>query len=155
MRLKNATFAAGCFWGVEHAFLQIDGVTDAVCGYTGGHYENPTYQDVCSGQTGHAEAVELTFDADRISYKELVEAFWQMHDPTTLNQQGPDVGSQYRSAIYYHSSEQEAAALDSRDDVQERLLDSIVTEIEPVAKFWRAEDYHQEYFEKRGIAVCR
>ena len=155
MRLQKATFAAGCFWGVEHAFRQIDGVTDATCGYTGGHYEDPTYQDVCSGQTGHAEAVELTFDADRISYKELLEAFWQMHDATTLNRQDPDVGSQYRSAIYYHSPEQEAAALESRDEVQEQLLDSIVTEIEPAARFWRAEDYHQEYFEKRGIAVCR
>lgn len=155
MRLEKATFAAGCFWGVEHAFRQIDGVTDATCGYTGGHFENPTYEDVCLGQTGHAEAVQLTFDADRIGYKQLVEAFWQMHDPTTLNRQGPDVGSQYRSAIYYDSPEQQATALQSRDEAQEQLLDSIVTEIEPAAKFWPAEDYHQQYFEKRGIAVCR
>jgi peptide-methionine (S)-S-oxide reductase len=155
VRLEKATFAAGCFWGVERTFRQIDGVTDAACGYTGGHYENPTYQDVCSGQTGHAEAVQLTFDADRTSYKELLEAFWQMHDPTTLNRQGPDVGSQYRSAIYYDSPEQHATSLASRDEAQEQLLDSIVTEIEPVAKFWRAEDCHQEYFEKRGIAICR
>lgn len=155
MRLEKATFAAGCFWGVEHAFRQIEGVTGATCGYTGGHYENPTYEDVCSGQTGHAEAVELTFDADRISYEELLKAFWQMHDATTLNRQGPDVGSQYRSAIYYDSPEQQATALESRDEAQEQLLDSIVTEIEPAAKFWPAEDYHQQYFEKRGIAVCR
>jgi len=155
VRLEKATFAAGCFWGVEHAFRQVDGVTDATCGYTGGHFQNPTYQDVCSGQTGHCEAVELAFDADRISYRELVEAFWQMHDPTTLNRQGPDVGSQYRSAIYYHSPEQQAAALESRDEAQEQLLDSIVTEIEPAAKFWPAEDFHQQYFEKRGIAVCQ
>ena len=155
MRLEKATFAAGCFWGVEHAFRQIDGVTGATCGYTGGHYENPTYEDVCSGQTGHAEAVELTFDADRISYEELLKAFWQMHDATTPDRQGPDVGSQYRSAIYYDSPEQQAAALESRDEAQEQLLDSIVTEIEPAAKFWPAEDCHQQYFEKRGIAVCR
>jgi peptide-methionine (S)-S-oxide reductase len=154
VRLEKATFAAGCFWGVERAFRQIDGITDASCGYTGGHYENPSYQDVCSGQTGHAEAVELTFDADRISYKELLEAFWQMHDATTPDRQGPDVGSQYRSAIYYHSPEQQATALESRDEAQEQLLDSIVTEIEPAEKVWRAEDHHQQYFEKRGIAVC-
>jgi peptide-methionine (S)-S-oxide reductase len=154
VRLEKATFAAGCFWGVEHAFRQIEGVTDARCGYTGGHYENPTYQDVCSGQTGHAEAVELEFDADRISYEELVKAFWRMHDSTTLNRQGPDMGSQYRSAIYCHSPEQQATALASRDEAQEQLLDSIVTEIGPAAKFWPAEDYHQQYFEKRGIAVC-
>jgi peptide-methionine (S)-S-oxide reductase len=154
LQLEKATFAAGCFWGVEHAFRQIEGVTNATCGYTGGHNENPTYQDVCSDQTGHAEAVELEFDADRISYKDLVKAFWQMHDATTLNRQGPDVGSQYRSAIYYHSPEQQATALESRDRTQKRLLDPIVTEIVPAAKFWPAEDYHQQYFEKRGIAVC-
>jgi peptide-methionine (S)-S-oxide reductase len=139
---------------VEHAFRQIEGVTDAMCGYTGGHHQNPTYEDVCSGQTGHAEAVELTFDADRISYKQLVEAFWQMHDPTSLNQQGPDVGSQYRSAIYCHTPEQLSTASESRDEAQEQLLDPIVTEIVSAEKFWPAEDYHQRYFEKRGIAVC-
>lgn len=154
MRLEKATFAAGCFWGVEHAFRQIPGVTDAACGYIGGHFDNPSYEDVCFGETGHAEAVEVTFDPDQASYRQLVEAFWEMHNPTTLNRQGPDVGSQYRSAIYYHSPEQKETAITSRDETQDRLLDSIVTEIEPAAKFWRAEDYHQQYFEKRGIAVC-
>jgi len=152
--MEKATFAAGCFWGVEAAFRQIEGVTDTQVGYTGGRFPNPTYRDVCSDSTGHAEAVEVAFDPERVSYEELLEAFWKMHDPTSPNRQGPDVGSQYRSAIFYHSPEQESAASASKGRVQARFRKPIVTEIAPAPRFYRAEEYHQRYFEKQGVASC-
>ena len=149
--MEKATFAAGCFWGVEHEFRKMKGVEDAVSGYTGGNLDNPTYQDVCTDQTGHAEAVEVTYDPQQISYDELLDAFWNLHDPTTLNRQGPDIGHQYRSAVFTHSPEQQAAAEASKGKAQERFGNQVVTEVESAAKFWPAEDYHQRYFEKRGI----
>ena len=152
--MEKAIFAAGCFWGVEHELRQIAGVTDAVCGYTGGHYQNPTYEDVCTGQTGHAEAVEVTFDPNKVSYPELLERFWSMHDPTALNRQGPDTGTQYRSAIFATTLEQVAQAEESKTAAQKRYGKPIVTQIEPASTFWRAEDYHQRYFERRGILSC-
>jgi len=152
--MEKATFAAGCFWGVEAAFRQIPGVIDAVSGYTGGHLEQPSYEDVCGGRTGHAEAVEVTFDPARVSYEQLLEAFWGMHDPTTLNRQGPDVGHQYRSGVFFHSPEQQQAAERSKQQAAGELSRPIVTEITAASEFWPAEDYHQRYFEKRGIAAC-
>jgi len=149
--MEKATFAAGCFWGVEHEFRKMKGVEDAVSGYTGGQHDEPTYQEVCGHQTGHAEAVEVTYDPEQISYDELLEAFWKLHDPTTLNRQGPDVGDQYRSAVFTHGPEQEAAAMASKEKAQERFGNAVVTEVEAAEKFWPAEDYHQRYFEKRGI----
>jgi peptide-methionine (S)-S-oxide reductase len=152
MATEKATFAAGCFWGVESAFRKVDGVTSAQVGYTGGHLENPTYQDVCSDRTGHAEAVQVEFDPSKVSYEQLLKVFWDMHDPTTPNRQGPDVGSQYRSAIFFHSPEQEATARASKKKLEEsgRLKRPVVTEITPASEFYRAEEYHQCYFEKRG-----
>jgi len=155
--MEKATFAAGCFWGVETAFRQVDGVVGTCVGYTGGSMAEPTYQDVCSGRTGHAEAVQVTFDPARVSYAALLDLFWDIHDPTTLNRQGPDIGTQYRSAIFYHSPEQEIAARASkqRRDAEGGFRRPIVTEVEPAGPFYRAEDYHQQYFEKRGLAaVC-
>ncbi len=154
MENQTATFAAGCFWGVEAAFRQVPGVIDAVSGYTGGHLDNPSYRQVCSHSTGHAEAVEVTFDPQRVSYDDLLNVFWQIHDPTQLNRQGPDVGDQYRSAIFTHSPEQESAAIASRDREQSRHTRPIVTQIGPAPKFWAAEEYHQRYFEKNGGAAC-
>jgi peptide-methionine (S)-S-oxide reductase len=151
---EKATFAGGCFWGVEAAFRQVPGVIDAVSGYIGGRTENPTYRQVCSHTTGHAEAVEVTFDPQRVSYDQLLDVFWQIHDPTQLNRQGPDVGDQYRSAIFTYSPEQEAAAIASRDREQRKLSRPIVTLIEPAPRFWPAEEYHQRYFEKNGGAAC-
>ncbi len=151
---QKACFAAGCFWGVEAAFRRIPGVVDAVVGYTGGATENPTYRQVCSHTTGHAEAVEVSFDPARVSYAGLLQAFWQMHDPTTVNRQGPDVGSQYRSAIFYHSPEQKSAAEASRQAQASNFDRPIVTEITPAAVFWPAEEYHQRYLEKNRGAVC-
>jgi peptide-methionine (S)-S-oxide reductase len=150
--MERATFAAGCFWGVEADFRAIEGVVDALVGYTGGSTPNPTYQQVCSDRTGHAEAVEVTFDPARVSYSQLLDAFWELHDPTTPNRQGPDVGSQYRSAIFYHSEEQRAAAEASKAALERsgRYKTPVVTEIVPAATFWRAEDYHQQYVAKRG-----
>ncbi len=150
--MERATFAAGCFWGVEEDFRAIDGVVDALVGYTGGTTPNPTYQQVCSDRTGHAEAVEVTFDPSRVSYEQLLDAFWAMHDPTTPNRQGPDVGSQYRSAIFYHSAQQKAAAEASKAALERsgRYSAPVVTEIVPAPTFWRAEDYHQQYVSKRG-----
>jgi peptide-methionine (S)-S-oxide reductase len=149
---QTATFAAGCFWGVEDAFRRIPGVIDAISGYTGGHTADPTYRDVCGHGTGHAEAVEVTFDPSRVSYEQLLETFWKLHDPTQLNRQGPDVGDQYRSAIFTHSPEQMQAAVASRDLEQKNLRRPIVTQILEAPKFWRAEDYHQRYFERNGGA---
>jgi peptide-methionine (S)-S-oxide reductase len=151
-----ATFAAGCFWGIEAKFRMIPGVTDAVVGYSGGHTENPTYKDVCTDQTGHAEVVQVTFDPAVISYEKLVEAFWQMHDPTQVNRQGPDYGTQYRSAIFFHSPEQEAIAKKSKSALEAsgKFRRPIATEITPVRPFYRAEEYHQRYLEKRGAASC-
>jgi peptide-methionine (S)-S-oxide reductase len=154
--MAKAIFAAGCFWGVEEAFRQVKGVTATTVGYTGGKSKNPTYKDVCSDATGHAEAVEVEFDPKQVSYDQLLSVFWQSHDPTTLNRQGPDVGTQYRSAIFYEDAEQEAAARKSKVALEKSGLFKrpIVTEIKPASEFWRAEDYHQQYFEKRGIKSC-
>lgn len=152
MNTQKATFAAGCFWGVEAAFRQLPGVVDAVSGYIGGQTDAPSYRDVCSGQTGHAEAVEVTFDPERISYDQLLDAFWKLHDPTQVNRQGPDVGTQYRSAIFTHSPEQAAAAAASRDRIAQAFNRPIATQILPAPAFWRAEDYHQKYFERHGVA---
>ena len=152
--METATFAAGCFWGIEAAFRKIDGVVETAVGYTGGSLPNPTYEQVCSGQTGHAEAVQLRFDPAKLSYENLLEVFWRIHDPTTLNRQGPDVGTQYRSAIFFHGPEQEAAARASKQNLQSSgaLRRDIVTDIVSAPEFYRAEDYHQQYFEKRGRA---
>lgn len=152
----KATFAAGCFWGVEASFAEIDGVVETAVGYAGGHTENATYEQVCSGRTGHAEAVEVKFDPAEISYEDLLDAFWELHDPTTLNRQGPDVGSQYRSAIFFHTPEQEQAALASKARAQAsgKFRKEIVTEITPASEFYRAEEYHQKYFQKHGGAAC-
>jgi peptide-methionine (S)-S-oxide reductase len=153
-KTEQATFAAGCFWGVEAEFRQIPGVIATTVGYTGGRGDRPTYEQVCSHTTGHAEAVLVEFDPAQVSYEELLDAFWRLHDPTQLNRQGPDVGDQYRSAIYFHSPEQEAAAKASREAAQERFSKPIVTEITEAPEFWAAEDYHQRYLEKRGLASC-
>ncbi|HLF58490.1 MAG TPA: peptide-methionine (S)-S-oxide reductase MsrA [Alphaproteobacteria bacterium] len=154
--MEKATFAAGCFWGVEARFREIPGVIDAAVGYTGGSLAEPTYRDVCSGATGHAEAVEVTFDPGRVSYDELLNAFWTLHDPTTPNRQGPDVGEQYRSSIFIHGPEQERLARESkaRLEASGRFKRPVVTEIVPGGRFWRAEEYHQRYLEKRGVAAC-
>jgi len=157
MSEKTASFAAGCFWGVEARFREIPGVTDAACGYMGGHTANPTYRQVCTGDTGHAETVQVTFDDEQVSYPELLEAFFDMHNPTTLNRQGPDCGSQYRSAAFWHDAEQREA-VDRRIrelDASGRWRDPIVTQVVPADRFWRAEEYHQRYFEKNpGAAFC-
>jgi len=153
---EKATFAAGCFWGVEAAFRQVNGVLSTQAGYTGGHTQNPSYEDVCSDKTGHAEAVEVTYDPTRVSYDALLNVFWQNHDPTTPNRQGPDVGEQYRSAIFYHSAAQEAAAKASkaRLEAERHYKRPIVTQIVAATPFYRAEEYHQQYLEKRGLSVC-
>ena len=155
--MEKATFAAGCFWGVEAAFRQTPGVLETEVGYSSGHTSNPTYEDVCTGQTGHAEAVQISFDPQKISYAQLLEVFWQCHDPTQHNRQGPDVGTQYRSAIFYHSPQQQTAALVSETQQQNSGSYSkpIATEIVPTSTFYRAEEYHQQYLEKRGLAQCR
>jgi peptide-methionine (S)-S-oxide reductase len=154
---EKATFAAGCFWGVEAAFRQVPGVLDAAVGYSGGGFPNPTYEDVCTGRTGHAESVQVEFDPARVSYDQLLDVFWENHDPTTLNRQGPDVGTQYRSAIFVEGPEQEKAAKESKERLEKsgRFRRPIVTEIAPAQPFWRAEDYHQRYLEKRGLAHCK
>jgi peptide-methionine (S)-S-oxide reductase len=155
--MEKATFAAGCFWGVEADFRRVKGVTSTTVGYTGGHLPNPTYRDVCSDRTGHAEAVQVEFDPAQVSYEKLLDVFWEAHDPTTLNRQGPDVGSQYRSAIFFHSPEQEKAAKESKEKLQQsgKFRKPIVTEIVSATTFYRAEEYHQQYEEKRHGVSCR
>lgn len=155
-KLEKATFGAGCFWHVEHAFMHVPGVVSTRVGYMGGHTENPTYPEVCSHTTGHAEVTEVTFDPSKVSYEELLNVFWNSHDPTTLNRQGPDVGDQYRSVIFYHSKEQEEAAKASKERMEKsgRFDRPIVTQIMPAQKFWQAEEYHQKYFEKTGRRAC-
>ena len=152
--MEQATFGAGCFWGVESFFREVPGVVDAVAGYAGGRTQNPTYRDVCSDRTGHAEVVQVTFDPQKVSYDKLLDVFFQNHDPTQLNRQGPDVGTQYRSVIFTHSSEQERAARAKTEALAGRFKRPIVTSIEPAPAFWRAEDYHQRYFEKNGLPSC-
>ena len=154
--MQTATFGAGCFWGVEAAFRRVPGVSAACVGYTGGSLENPTYEDVCTDRTGHAEAVQVIYDPAQISYEQLLDVFWNCHDPTTPNRQGPGVGTQYRSAIFYHTPEQEAAARAAKEklDKSGRYRRPIVTEIAPAATFYRAEEYHQRYLEKRGRDTC-
>lgn len=154
--MAKATFGAGCFWGVEAAFRQLEGVKSTAVGYAGGGTENPTYREVCTDRTGHAEVVEVEYDPALVSYEKLLETFWENHDPTQLNRQGPDIGSQYRSAIFYHSPEQKDAALKSMQELEAsgRLRRPVVTQIEPAQTFYRAEEYHQQYLEKRGMASC-
>jgi peptide-methionine (S)-S-oxide reductase len=154
--MAKATFAAGCFWGVEDAFRQVEGVTTTAVGYIGGTTKNPTYKEVCTGRTAHAEAVQVEFDPTKVSYLELLAIFWKSHDPTTANRQGPDVGTQYRSAIFFHDAEQEKDARASKAVLTEKgaFKRPIVTEIVPAIEFYRAEDYHQQYFEKQGIRSC-
>ena len=152
---ETATFAAGCFWGVEVDFRNTPGVTDVQVGYTGGHVDEPDYKTVCSGTTGHAEAVEVTFDPDVVSYEQLVDRFWSLHDPTQVNRQGWDVGSQYRSAIFTHSPEQLEVAAESKARAQAQFGKPIATEITPAGMFWPAEEYHQQYLVKNGRATCR
>jgi peptide-methionine (S)-S-oxide reductase len=152
--MEKATFAAGCFWGVEAAFRDVEGVVEVTSGYTGGLFNHPTYQDVCSGQTRHAEAVEVEYDPALVSYENLLDVFWSIHDPTQGERQGPDVGSQYRSAVFFHTPEQEAAARASKERLQAGFSRPITTQIVPATTFWRAEEYHQRYAEKHGGGKC-
>ena len=155
--MEQATFAAGCFWGVEQAFRNTPGVVNTAVGYTGGATRSPSYEQVCTGGTGHAEAVLVEYDPEKVSYEDLLHVFWEEHDPTTLNRQGPDIGTQYRSAIFYHTPEQKGAAERSKEELERggKYRRPIVTEIRPASDFWRAEEYHQQYLEKRGMASCR
>ncbi len=155
--MARATFAAGCFWGIEATFRQVEGVLSTAVGYTGGTLENPSYRAVCTDTTGHAEAVDVEYDPSKVTFERLLDIFWENHDPTTLNRQGPDFGSQYRSAIFYHDDAQESAARESRErrNASGRYPRPIVTEITPASTFYRAEEYHQQYLEKRGLAHCR
>lgn len=154
--MEKATFGAGCFWGVEAAFRQVPGVTATAVGYLGGTMQNPTYKDVCTGRTGHAEVVEVTYDPARVSYEDLLDVFWTNHNPTTLNRQGPDVGTQYRSAIFYRSDAQHDAAIASKRALEKsgKFKQPVVTEITPATAFYVAEEYHQQYLQKRGLASC-
>lgn len=152
--LEKATFGAGCFWQVEVEFRNTPGVKDAVVGYSGGTAPAPTYEQVCRGDSGHAEVVEITYDPAEISYEQLLEKFWSLHDPTQVNRQGPDHGEQYRTAIFFHTPAQEKTAIESRGRHQAELKKPIATEITPAEQFWPAEDYHQRYLEKRGLATC-
>ncbi|HWC20624.1 MAG TPA: peptide-methionine (S)-S-oxide reductase MsrA [Terriglobales bacterium] len=152
--METATFGAGCFWGVEETFRQVPGVIDTAVGYLGGHTKNPTYKDVCTDETGHAEVVQVTYDPAKVSYEQLLDVFWGSHDPTTMNRQGPDIGTQYRSAIFFHSPEQERIARASKEKAQPKFRRPIVTEITPASAFYRAEEYHQKYLAKRGMSHC-
>jgi peptide-methionine (S)-S-oxide reductase len=154
--MAKATFGAGCFWGVEAAFRRVDGVRATAVGYAGGHQDHPSYRDVCGKGTGHAEVVEVDYDPDKVSYEALLDVFWQIHDPTQLNRQGPDIGDQYRSVIFTHDARQEEAAkaAKARLEAAGKHRRPIVTQILPAPTFWRAEDYHQQYFEKRGMVGC-
>ncbi|MDX1488298.1 MAG: peptide-methionine (S)-S-oxide reductase MsrA [Acidiferrobacterales bacterium] len=152
--MAKATFAAGCFWGVEAEFRRLVGITATAVGYSGGQTQNPTYKEVCTDRTGHAEAVQVEYDPARISYEKLLEVFWNCHDPSQRNRQGPDIGSQYRSVIFYHDDEQKAAALKSKEKESGRHRKPIVTEILPAGQFYRAEEDHQQYLEKRGLTSC-
>jgi peptide-methionine (S)-S-oxide reductase len=154
--MDKATFGAGCFWGVEESFRQLSGVAETEVGYLGGHTATPSYKDVCTDETGHAEVVQVTYDPAKISYEQLLDVFWSAHDPTTLNRQGPDEGTQYRSAIFFHSPEQERVARASKEKVQAsgKFRRPIVTEITPASTFYRAEEYHQKYLAKRGVSHC-
>lgn len=156
MTTEIATFGAGCFWGVEAAFSRVPGVIEAVSGYSGGHTENPTYKDVCTDETGHAEVVQVTYDPAKVSFEKLLDVFWTMHDPTQVNRQGPDFGSQYRTAIFFHTPEQEAAAKKVKAELNAsgKFKRPIATEITAAGPFYRAEEYHQKYLEKRGAASC-
>jgi peptide-methionine (S)-S-oxide reductase len=154
METEKATFGAGCFWGVEEEFRTVDGVLNTTVGYAGGTTENPDYEDVCSKKTGHAEVVEITFDPERVSYAQLLNIFWNIHDPTTLNRQGPDIGTQYRSVIFTHSLEQKDIAQASKKAAQAHFKNPIVTGILPAPTFWTAEEYHQKYLLKRGYGSC-
>lgn len=151
-----ATFGAGCFWGVEAAFCRVPGVIDTAVGYSGGHLDKPSYKDVCTDETGHAEVVQVTFDPEKLSYSQLLDVFWKIHDPTQLNRQGPDFGKQYRTAIFFHSLEQEEAARKSKQALEAsgKFHRPIATEISPARTFWRAEEYHQRYLERRGAESC-
>lgn len=151
--MEKAMFAAGCFWGIEAAFEKVPGVISTAVGFSGGEQADPTYAQVCTGETGHAETVKVEFDPEVVSYQQLLDVFWEVHDPTTLNRQGPDVGTQYRSAVFFYSPEQERAARASAEKLEEsgKLANKIVTEILPAAEFFRAEEYHQKYYAKRGI----
>jgi len=155
--VKRATFGAGCFWGVEAAYRQIKGVISTAVGFAGGDLQNPSYKDVCNGSTGHAEVVEVTYDPERVAYEQLLDVFWAEHDPTQKNRQGPDVGTQYRSAIFYHDDEQKQIAVDSlaKQEASGKYRRPIVTEITQASDFYIAEDYHQQYLEKRGLSTCR
>jgi peptide-methionine (S)-S-oxide reductase len=155
--VQKATFGAGCFWGVEAAFRKVRGVVSTSVGYMGGSLDNPTYEDVCTDRTGHAEVVEVIYDPAAVSYEDLLEIFWKIHDPTTLNRQGPDRGTQYRSVIFYHTPEQEAQARASINKLKQsgKYKREIVTAIEPASQFWKAEEYHQQYYEKTGRSSCR
>jgi peptide-methionine (S)-S-oxide reductase len=153
---EKATFGAGCFWGVEEIFRNLKGVTSTAVGYAGGKKENPSYEDVCTDETGHAEVVQVEFDPSQIGYHQLLDVFWSNHNPTTLNRQGPDIGTQYRSVVFYHSPAQKEAAQASKEkiDKSRRFKGPVVTQIEPAPPFWRAEEYHQRYLEKRGRSHC-
>lgn len=155
--MEKATFGAGCFWGVEVAFRKVKGVISTKVGYLGGNLENPCYEDVCTGKTGHAEVIQVEYDPRQVSYEELLEVFWEIHDPTTLNRQGPDIGTQYRSAVFYHSPEQKEIAIASREKLAKSGIykKPIVTEITPASQFYPAEEYHQRYLEKRGLSSCK
>lgn len=150
--MSKAMFGAGCFWGVEYNFAKLKGVREVLSGYSGGKTPNPTYEQVCSNSTEHAEVVMIDYDETQISYEELLDAFWMKHDPTTLNRQGPDVGDQYRSAIFYFDEEQQTLAKESLKNLQQKLERSIVTEITEADTFWKAEEYHQKYFEKHNVS---
>lgn len=155
-KYEKVTFAGGCFWCIEAVFEEVDGVIDVVSGYSGGFKKNPTYEEVCTGNTGHAECVQITFDPEKISYIELLNIFWKIHDPTTLNRQGADIGTQYRSAIFYHSEQQRIAAEKSKDEIAKYFKDKIVTEIVPFKIFYKAEEYHQDYYKKNPeAAYCK